>query len=564
MSVQEGDETSDAIYSISEGEDHQQKAPIPYNPSSLVQEQQAYINWAETEMARLKQEVEAAKALSILQMEQLKKEFQRREEELIRNASADKLEADTENEELRLKDEEIQGNEEAYMFVTEGREKELSTSEVITSKRKTNGLFNLIVELSIPGVKSFKVNAILDTGVTTCCIDQASITSEAIEDNTFIVNFSGINSKTTANKKLKYGSMRIGEHTFWIPYTYAFPLTIGGNITMIIGCNFIRSLYGGIRIEGDEVTFYKNITTIKTQQTIATTFPLEELELEEEEYHQIQEQICTWRSGTLLQDLIKELTDTGYIRDDPTKHWAKNKITCRLEIKNPDLVIEDRPLKHVTPQMQKSFSTHIKALLKLKVIQPSTSRHRTIAIIVHSGTTVDPVTGKEIKGKEHMVFNYKCLNDNTHKDQYSLPGINTIINKVSMHPESVPWTAFWVPDGLYEWLVMPFGLKNAPVVFQRKMDNCFKGTEDFIAVYIDDILVFSESEQEHRGHLKILLDICKKNGLILSPTKMKLGSPTIEFLGATIGESKIKLQTHIITKIVDFSDQELQTTKGFH
>ncbi|KAG6468805.1 hypothetical protein ZIOFF_073498 [Zingiber officinale] len=93
------------------------------------------------------------------------------------------------------------------------------------------------------------------------------------------------------------------------------------------------------------------------------------------------------------------------------------------------------------------------------------------------------------------------------------------------------------------------------------MDNCFKGTEDFIAVYIDDILVFSESEQEHRSHLKVLLEICKKNGLILSPTKMKLRSPTIEFLGATIGGSKIKLQAHIITKIADFSDSELQTTK---
>ncbi|KAG6533223.1 hypothetical protein ZIOFF_007089 [Zingiber officinale] len=59
-----------------------------------------------------------------------------------------------------------------------------------------------------------------------------------------------------------------------------------------------------------------------------------------------------------------------------------------------------------------------------------------------------------------------------------------------------------------------------------------------------------------------LMNICKKNELILSPTKMKLGSPTIEFLSATIGESKIKLQAHIITKIADFNDSELQTTKG--
>ncbi|KAG6510263.1 hypothetical protein ZIOFF_028272 [Zingiber officinale] len=131
-----------------------------------------------------------------------------------------------------------------------------------------------------------------------------------------------------------------------------------------------------------------------------------------------------------------------------------------------------------------------------------------------------------------------------------------------MDPDSVPWTAFWVPDGLFEWLVMPFGLKNAPTIFQHKMDNCFRGTEKFIAVYIDDILVFSENEEEQREHLKVLLKICKQNGLILSPTKMKIGSPTIEFLGATIGHSKIKLQPHIISKVADFNNQDLQTTKG--
>ncbi|GKG20345.1 ORFIII-like polyprotein, partial [Tanacetum coccineum] len=71
-----------------------------------------------------------------------------------------------------------------------------------------------------------------------------------------------------------------------------------------------------------------------------------------------------------------------------------------------------------------------------------------------------------------------------------------------MDEESIPWTAFLVPGGLYEWLVMPFRLKNAPAVFQRKMDKCFKGTESFIAVYIDDILVFSKNEKDHAKHLK--------------------------------------------------------------
>ncbi|KAG6514030.1 hypothetical protein ZIOFF_024369 [Zingiber officinale] len=74
-----------------------------------------------------------------------------------------------------------------------------------------------------------------------------------------------------------------------------------------------------------------------------------------------------------------------------------------------------------------------------------------------------------------------------------------------MHPDSIEWIAFWVPEGLYEWLVMSFGLKNAPAIFHRKMDSCFKGTEQFIAVYIDDILIFSKDENEHARHLEIML-----------------------------------------------------------
>nr|GFB54523.1 ORFIII-like polyprotein [Tanacetum cinerariifolium] len=114
-----------------------------------------------------------------------------------------------------------------------------------------------------------------------------------------------------------------------------------------------------------------------------------------------------------------------------------------------------------------------------------------------------------------------------------------------MDEESIPWTAFLFPRGLYEWLVMPFGL-----------------TESFIAVYIADILVFSKNEKEHAKHLEKMLKICEDNGLVLSPTKMKLAVSTVDFLGAVIGEGTIKLQPHIIKKIVNFKEEELKTKKG--
>lgn len=460
----------------------------------------------------------------------------------------------------------------------------LKAAEGISTRKVTNKLYNLLVIFNIPGVEKFRIKAILDTGATSCCINKGSVPANAIESSAFEATFSGVNSMQTAKEKLKGGQMEVEENTFRIPYTYVFPMDMTDGIEMLIGCNFIRSMHGGLRIEGDYITLYKNITRINTSQDVLVSAKaIAELDLDEDEYL---EQVY-YSKGEIAQDfekqygsLVHRLKQQGYIGDEPMTHWAKNKVKCKLEIINPDLTIQDKPLKHVTPAMKVQFSKHIEALKKLKVIRPSTSRHRTMAMIVHSGTTVDPTTGKETRGKERLVFNYRTLNDNTYKDQYSLPGINTIIQRigqanifskfdlksgfhqVAMEEESIPWTAFICTEGLFEWLVMPLGLKNAPAIFQRKMDVCFAGTEEFIAVYIDDILVFSKNKEQHYQHLIVMLKICEEYGLVLSPTKMKVAVTEIDFLGATIGEKKIKLQPHIIKKIVDFDVEKLKEKKG--
>ena len=71
-----------------------------------------------------------------------------------------------------------------------------------------------------------------------------------------------------------------------------------------------------------------------------------------------------------------------------------------------------------------------------------------------------------------------------------------------MHEDNIPWTAFSCPKGHFEWLVMLFGLKNAPSLFERKMDSIFREYDCFLAIYIDDILVYSENKNKHIGHLQ--------------------------------------------------------------
>ena len=214
-------------------------------------------------------------------------------------------------------------------------------------------------------------------------------------------------------------------------------------------------MYGGVRIEGTSVTFYKNVTTINTSMELETAkAAIAELGMDELEYQQLQEMVLAGPMQSTVserfQPMLAKLKEQGYIGEDPLKHWGKNNVVCKLDIINPDITINDKGLKHITPRMKEQFDKHVNALLKLGVIRPSTSRHRTMAFIVESGTTVDPVTGEEKRGKERMVFNYKTLNDNTHKDQYSLPGISTILKMVG---NSKIYSKFDLKSGFHQVLM---------------------------------------------------------------------------------------------------------------
>ncbi|KAJ3706170.1 hypothetical protein LUZ61_009875 [Rhynchospora tenuis] len=320
-------------------------------------------------------------------------------------------------------------------------------------KRVLNRLYNIKIQMEIPGCEKFTVQAILDTGATICCADEGAIPEAALEPSAYPIQINGVNSKQIANKKLKGRMMSIEENKFRIPFTYVFPMAQSDGIQMLIGCNFIRAMQGGLRIEGQMVTFYKNITTIatKVEAEIASPASISELDLTELEFQEIQRAVaypCGVESTKFKEkfnSLLNRLREQGYIGEEPMKYWSKNQVVCKLDIINPDITIQDKPLKHVTPSMNEQFNKHIQALLKIGVIRPSKSRHRTMAMMVNSGTSIDPKTGQEVKGNSRV---------------YSKFDLKSGFHQVAMDPESVEWTAFVVPGGLYEWLKEKSGMRS--------------------------------------------------------------------------------------------------------
>src|SRR5579859_5267331 len=167
-----------------------------------------------------------------------------------------------------------------------------------------------------------------------------------------------------------------------------------------------------------------------------------------------------------------------------------------------------------------------------------------------------------------MCIDYRALNAKTQKNAYPLPRIQECIDRlgkasnlssvdllsgywqIRLSQDAVAKTAFNTRHGKYEFLVMPFGLTNAPATFQTLMNSILRPYIDkFVLVYLDDILIYSNSEEEHIEHLRLVFEALRGVGLFARPLKCTFNKPTVEFCGHIFGQGVVRVvdsKVHVI------------------
>ena len=208
--------------------------------------------------------------------------------------------------------------------------------------------------------------------------------------------------------------------------------------------------------------------------------------------------------------------------------------------------IRQRPYR-VSPDTRETINTHVSDMLSQGIITASNSPWASPVVLV-----------KKKDGSTRFCVDYRKLNGVTRKDSYPLPRIDDILDKLhgtayfstldlmsgywqcQLTPEAKEKTAFITFGGLYEFEVMPFGLSNAPSTFQRLMETTLRDLNwKSCLIYLDDVIVFSHTFEEHLNHLAQVFDRLREANLRLKPSKCSFGRQEVNYLGHVISANGI-------------------------
>ena len=228
-----------------------------------------------------------------------------------------------------------------------------------------------------------------------------------------------------------------------------------------------------------------------------------------------------------------------------------------------DVIVEDsKPVKQhpyrMNPLKRKYLQDEVKYLLENDFIEPSQSNYSSPCILV-------PKSNRTYR----MCTDYRKVNSVTKTDSFPIPRIDDCIDKVGNSKYvtkfdllkgfwQVPLTdrakevsAFATPNGLYQYKVMPFGMKNSPATFQRLVNNVICGLDGCDA-YIDDVIIYSDSWSDHLQRIRKFFDRLSTAKLTVNLAKTEFCHATVTFLGHLVGQGQVKPLEAKVNAISEF------------
>ncbi|WVZ84351.1 hypothetical protein U9M48_031391 [Paspalum notatum var. saurae] len=242
-------------------------------------------------------------------------------------------------------------------------------------------------------------------------------------------------------------------------------------------------------------------------------------------------------------------------------------VEFRIDLVPGTAPVSKRPYR-MAPDELKELKIQLQEQLDKGFIRPSSSPWGCPALFVE----------KKDHGGKRLCVDYRPLNAVTVKNKYPIPHIDILFDQlagakvfskidlrsgyyqIKIREEDIPKTAFSTRYGLYEYLVMSFGLTNAPAFFMYMMNSVFMNELDkFVVVFIDDILIYSKNEKEHEEHLRVVLTRLREHKHYAKFSKCAFWLKEVGFLGHILSEKGVAVDPSKVKDVLNWKQPETVT-----